>query len=339
MDLGAAVVHDWQMLKTQEEGVVNLALGEPGLLQEKLLARLGTVVTGIDWAFEYPQMSGNQDLLDELKLLHPGKHVVVTVGAKQGLLASLWAYNDWIGPFENLRTMKPYWPSYPTIAKLSGMGFSAENPIDGDCLTVNTFPNNPDGVMSPYHALIWDAAYAHRIYGFNGPPPPHGIAVYSAAKLFGLAGSRVGWIVTEERELADRVSKYVELTTSGVANFSQSVVANLLKVHRTSPQTIDLLYDSVLADARLNAMAFWQRIAPLCLATGGSPNGLGMFAFFKVKQPKIFEKALERARVRLVTGEACGMKSRGWYRMNTFVNSQQLISAVDAIHNYYQEVE
>ena len=66
-----------------------------------------------------------------------------------------------------------------------------------------------------------------------------------------------------------------------------------------------------------NAKVFYDLIGEYCGYIRGTPLGdPGMFAWFYPIQPKKFQNALQRAKVALVDGRACGMEEDGWYRMS-----------------------
>ena len=69
----------------EQNGGYNLALGEPFFLIDTLAWTHNLQVNG---PYYYPLFSGNKDLLEELKLLHPDKFIVVANGAKQAIAAA-----------------------------------------------------------------------------------------------------------------------------------------------------------------------------------------------------------------------------------------------------------
>jgi aspartate/methionine/tyrosine aminotransferase len=182
-------------------------------------------------------------------------------------------------------------------------------------VSIITSPNNPDG-SEQYFAErrynIWDAAYASPVYGWSGKAPNHDISVWSAAKMYGVSGLRVGWLVTNDERIAAQAALYVEKTTSGVANISQSILTRLLYLERQE------LLDEVLSFARedllMNGATFNDKIAKYCEIVEGAPNGRGMFAWFYPLNEQAFDEALIAAKVKIVPGHACGRP--GWIRMS-----------------------
>lgn len=303
--------HDFQMARSHNDKGYNLAVGEPFFLQDAL-ANYQEV--HYNKGMGYPLTNGQPFLLEHLQKHNPGKHIIITHGAKYGLLAAFYAYRELMN-FKDVSHRVPYWPSYPTLAKLSGLTFNQ----GGATINVSTSPNNPDSSETTEKCDIWDAAYSSQLLYKASEPPKHDVAVYSASKALGFSGLRVGWIVTHDAELAKLMSTFMEITTSGVSVASQGHVANLFDAASSVNGTTFIW--SGLTKARetlnLNAELFRIYVSPLCEKVDGLPaNSRGMFAWFKVKNQPLFEQAMKRADVRLVTGVACGMTEDGWYRMN-----------------------
>lgn len=340
---------DLALVRSLGEDVVNLAIGEPEFLSN-IISQVGLDRLPLaKSAGPYPHLGGNENLLKELAKRYPDKHIVVTNGAKQALFAAVHALketnisiseNGKISgnvqiPYEYLSVLNTaYWPTFKTLASLNGLKFSnTDGRLLADAISVLASPNNPDGViLGEVKVHIWDACYASPIYGFNAssPIPQARITVYSAAKLFGQAGLRVGWLVTEDKRLADLAAQYVEAMTSGVSSVSQDIVAQLLHI----PDN-----DSVFKDAHnvllLNGMKFWEILGPLCYLIDGLPERCtGMFAFFEPIDKVQFKKALQKANTVLLDGLTCGIP--GWYRMNLGLKTDNFEKAILHIAECYE---
>jgi len=208
---------------------------------------------------------------------------------------------------------------------------AGDQPKKNDIVCV-TSPNNPDGeqTTSPMVVDILDGVYQHWVYGWNGSTVPNHCLVGSASKLLGMSGARVGWLLTDHPELAILARQFVEYTTSGVSVPSQLVVARALRwVREYNPQS---QYQAARDEMMENCRVFCEIVKPYCSEIRGLPiNGSGMFAFFKVKDVVEFQQALDRAKLALVTGEACGMKEPGWYRANMAQTNEYTESALEAL--------
>lgn len=331
---------DWQMLKSTDPDVINLAIGEPLLLERMACAMIrGIENIGLVEA-EYPSMGGYERLVELIKEEHPDKHVVVTNGAKQGILAAIHSLRS--PALSSVQFKTPCWPSYFSLPDLIGM---TPIPIKeyklfepGKHITCVTSPNNPDGaITSGINCDIWDAAYQSDVYGAGPTETRARIAVYTASKLYGLPGARVGWAVTEDGALANRMSEYIEMTTSGVSNISQFYVADLMDRIRLRPAGWLSLMEDVKKSVQDNTESF-NYLNDYIEVVDGVPNhGKGMFAWFKVKDKSRFDLALKTAKVKMVEGWACGEFEPGWYRMNMFQDTELTKRAVDAIVMAHKE--
>lgn len=298
----------WEADKQLVRGGVkhNLAIGEPEFLRYHFEPYYPRHYPS---DLEYPDTKPSAELECELRKLHPEGHIVVTVGAKQALHAAIWSINNKNGGMvTDIEVPAPFWPTYPSLAEHAHLGFNRY--VDGFEIKILTSPNNPDGKeFAQRECYIWDAAYAHSVYGWSGAAPKHKISVWSAGKMLGSTGVRVGWLVTQDEQIAKLASRYVEQTTSGVALSSQHhVAATLRNTENIRPE----LYEKARKDLILNYERFDLYIGKYIdnLAT----DRKGMFAWFKAKDPEKFAKALETSGVAMVTGKACGLDEAGVYR-------------------------
>lgn len=327
---------DMQLARGVNDGWYNLAIGEAHVLQRNLNLPSRKTTRGEN---EYPAPQGDPMLIKEIQNLNPGAHVVVANGAKQALSAALYAlHTSPFYQFKNIYHTAPYWPSFPTLAKMENMQFSTKGPsspiFNHQYIHILTLPNNPDGYSAyqvPGKCDIWDAVYASETYGFRKENTPnYSIKVESASKKFGLSGLRIGWIVTPFHGLATRAAEYVELHTSGVSVPAQRKVAACL----AGMDKLQSGFDKARRELLINADIFLQELGGFVDNVVGVPyNGTGMFAFFKVFPDTAlqFETALETAKVRLIKGEACGYTSGGWWRMSMAQDPDLTYKALNAI--------
>jgi aspartate/methionine/tyrosine aminotransferase len=303
---------DMQLVRSHDPGSFNLAVGEPFFLQEQLSFAQAIAPEG---PFLYPHTRGEPELLKELERRHHGMHVVVTNGAKQAISAALAAYAEVYG-----RTWAhhatPYWPSYP-ILTAKELAWGMTSGASREMVSIITSPNNPDGQESDKDCDIWDAAYASPVYGFTTPPAHWTVAIYSAAKMLGLSGLRVGWAVTADARLAEAMTTYVERYSSGVCVTSQRHIAHVLRHLRMHDDHVffDVARKTLLANGETFKKLMGDHVA---LYDGVPATGRGMFAWFQVREAEkeSFDKALEATKVRLVTGQACGEVGNLWYRLS-----------------------
>jgi len=316
------------MARGNIEGGFNLAVGEPEFLQEQVW--FGPLMD-FSTSYPYPTIDGHDALLEELRHLHPGHEIyyVITNGAKQALLAAMYAFTK-TARIGEVMHKAPYWPSYPTLAHFSRLGFT--NALDDRAaqLVCTTSPNNPDGRLDVTHCDIWDAVYAgSHLYGFDGIKPRYEVAVYSAAKMLGLSGMRIGWLVTRNKSIAQHAANYVEFTTSGVALPTQAYVARALNSLRMSDYV--KLFETARKDLLGNGEMFNHYLKDHVKQVQGVPaSGTGMFAWFEVADAYNFNEALNRAKIRVVSGPACG-GDENWFRMSMGLKPTNMEAALKAL--------
>jgi aspartate/methionine/tyrosine aminotransferase len=324
-------MNDLAIVRDQGNGGYNLALGEPFFLSDTLDWTHNLKVNG---PFYYPLFSGNKDLLEELNLIHPNKHIVITNGAKQAIAASLYAFKE-VNGYTSAYVPAPHWVSYPTMLKSAGFMHEAVNEKrhTSRLLTIDTALNNPDGRIATDEVDLLDCAYAHEVYGYDASVmPKHRASIWSAAKLYGLSGLRIGYAVFEDTILAQKAALFVEITTSGVSAVSQQYMAKVLKHSRQYPEEMAQLYKDARKILMWNSEAFNEYIAPYCaILRGSSADNRGMFAYFKARDIKHFDKALKTAKVMIVNGSACGEKEDGWYRMSLGHRYKTTLEALKAL--------
>lgn len=312
--------HDMQMARGAAEGETNLAVGEPYFFQQIVLPTIG--VRSISKPLTYPVIGGEPELLEELHRLVPQyQYITVVNGAKQGIAAAFHAFAETEGKV-NVHHQPPYWPSYPTLAREVGLTFNGPVRSRDESILVVTSPNNPDGRQEYlFKSLpeVWDAAYAQPLYGYHGVAPPHRVGVFSAAKMFGLSGLRIGWVGTNERALHDAMAYFTEISTSGVSIPSQMHLAGVIRALREPEQMGRVGNATFEARAALmtNGNTFTEVLGDLVQNVKGVPtDGSGMFAWFQARWQDRFTHALKAAKVKVVTGEACGEKTPGYFRMS-----------------------
>jgi aspartate/methionine/tyrosine aminotransferase len=321
--------NDLLMLRGDPKDGFNLAVGEPAFLQWYTGFAGYRQLMAIDT--RYPPYGGDALLIERIRATNPNvkKHVIVTVGAKHALSAAFYAFHErrtW--PVRTAILPRPYWPSYPTLLKLAGYSVvSPENSLPSD-LTIVTSPNNPDGAETIGDFDVWDAAYFHRtLYGATAVPNAK-VSVWSMAKLYGLSGVRLGYATTDDDELAELMRKYVEITTSGVANDSQQRVAQLLEL---SPEVVAADHAQARVQLLKNGQIFNQYLGSYYVEARGVPvDGRGMFAWVRFPDADRVKRALAASKVTAIPGTACGA-SDAWWRFSMGHKPSYTEAACDAL--------
>ena len=143
--------------------------------------------------------------------------------------------------------------------------------------------------------------------------------------MFGVSGYRIGWLATNNREIADYVEDYVDNTTVGVSVLSQKEVANIIrhlrsgKYHKGFVKAKEILIKHHLMLEKTLGQ-FLEEV-----------NSDGLFGWFKVKDAEKFDDAVFNSHVSLMPGTAYGMDDKAWYRVNLGVDEFTLHTALDRI--------
>lgn len=288
----------------------------------------------------YPPHEGNGYLIDQIKILIKDltgkdyKYVIVTNGATNGLNAYLYAKKTPLTT--DLITNKLYFMFYPGIARNAGLTHIPSNekytPNDYSLRIIDS-PSNPLGILCKSNAsrnVVWDAAYFTPTYcGFRGDSsrgnmpyitPKHDAMVGSLSKLTGLNGLRVGWLATNNRNIADKALEYVTHDLCGVSYPSQIIAENILDCVSLDAFYIEskkMLDDNKDQMSRLNHIFNNQEIPKI-----------GMFALFEVDSS--IKRLLNKASVKTMPGSSIG-DTRDSMRFNLGNSTIATKSMVDDI--------
>ena len=305
------------------ESVLDFCQGEPIFLQEILQDLLGIIEPIID--FKYPNPEGDLELLEQLHKVYPQySYIIVTNGATQALCGALEYFSH---SSKYLTFFKPYWSRIPTIVNRAGLIYD-EN-INANRLIVH--PNNPNGSLADEGATaqIWDGAYYNPFYPVyvDCKPVKAECAIFSASKLFGVSGYRIGWICTNDVKIAEYVTDYVDNTSVGVSILSQKEVAGIIRHIRSGH------YNKYFEKAKKILEAnhvFLEKQLGCYLDT---LNSYGLFGWFKVKDFEKFNDALFNAKISLMPGKAFGAVEEGYYRINLGARQDDLNAGLTRLAN------
>ncbi|XP_030458287.2 tryptophan aminotransferase-related protein 2 isoform X3 [Syzygium oleosum] len=239
--------------------VINLDHGDP-TMYERYWQEMGDKTTVVipGWQFtSYFSDAGNlcwflePELAKEIARLHKvvgnaiteGRYIVVGTGSSQLFQAALYAFtaNNASEPF-SVVSAAPYYSSYPaaTDCLKSGLykwGGDAHNfTKTGPYIELVTSPNNPDGfvrqsvVNRSGGILVHDLAYYWPQYTPITSAADYELMLFTVSKSTGHAGMRIGWALVKDPSIAEKMVKYIELSTIGVSKDSQLRAAKVLKV-------------------------------------------------------------------------------------------------------------
>lgn len=212
---------------------IDLGFGNPSFLSEYWR---GLDLPDIAAYYPDPYMSEKQNpfLEQEIRNIHKAVGNVLNVddysivignGASQLLSAILYETPDVF-----VTAPIPYFLRFPVLAQIGGNQWSHKEKFK----TILTIPNNPTGSFDEYHSYkmstkgtftITDACYNWPQY-LNGRKVielADDIILFSLSKATGHAGTRLGWALIKNPELANDVKRSVEMTTMGVSALSQEV--------------------------------------------------------------------------------------------------------------------
>ncbi|KAI4343719.1 hypothetical protein L6164_011035 [Bauhinia variegata] len=240
------------------ERIINLDHGDP-LVYEKFWRQMGDKTTIVIPGWQ--SMSYFSDLSSICWFLEPefarevvrlhnvvgnavteGRHIVVGTGSSQLLLAALYALSplDAAEPI-NVVSAAPYYSSYPAMTdyQKSGLykwaGEAGSFDKEGPYIELVTSPNNPDGhvrhsvVNRSQGFLVHDLAYYWPQYTPISSPANNDLTLFTVSKSTGHAGMRIGWALVKDKEVAKKMTKFIELNTIGVSKDSQLRAAKVLK--------------------------------------------------------------------------------------------------------------
>ncbi|KAL6547387.1 hypothetical protein OROMI_023108 [Orobanche minor] len=179
------------------------------------------------------------------------RHIVVGTGSSQLILAALFALSNSINEPNPVSVVSaaPYYSSYPEMTNFlrsqlfewSGDAHCFEK--DGPYIEMVTSPNNPDGVIRqavvlnrPKGMVVHDLAYYWPQYTAITSPADHHIMLFTVSKCTGHAGSRIGWAIVRDENIARKMVKFIEINTIGVSKEAQLRAANILEIISLSCQ-------------------------------------------------------------------------------------------------------
>ncbi|XP_074369339.1 tryptophan aminotransferase-related protein 4-like [Apium graveolens] len=237
------------------ECVLDADSGNPIYLEPfwmKHAASTAIVVSG--WhrmGYEYDDGSLiSQELRSEIFKLHDivknvnttDRYIIFGAGSTQLLGAAVHSLSLKSSTPTKVVASVPYYPVYKSQTELLD---STKYKFTGDASIQNTSdsstsfiefvtsPNNPDGQLKKAvlkgSNKIHDLAYYWPHYSPIVSPVDEDIAIFTLSKLTGHAGSRFGWALIKDKDLYQRMVKYMDLNTYGVSRETQLRALKLLK--------------------------------------------------------------------------------------------------------------
>ncbi|KAL2484513.1 L-tryptophan--pyruvate aminotransferase 1 [Abeliophyllum distichum] len=247
-------------LNLPADSIINLDHGDP-TMYESYWRKLGNMCTVMFTGYQSLSYFANPKNLcwflepkleEEIKKLHnvvgnatvEGYHIVVGTGSSQLIQAVLYALSDPLNEANPISVVSaaPYYSSYSEVANFvrSGLhkwaGDAHTFDKDGSYIEMVTSPNNPDGairepvVNKAQGMLVHDLAYYWPQYTPITGPADYDIMLFTVSKCTGHAGSRIGWALVRDINVARKMVKFIEINTIGVSKEAQQRAAKILEV-------------------------------------------------------------------------------------------------------------
>ncbi|KAI3940168.1 hypothetical protein MKW92_019665 [Papaver armeniacum] len=200
-------------------------------------------ISNVCWFLE-PKFAGEVRRLHKLvgNANTDNRHIVVGTGSSQLYMAALYALalTDTSKQPIAVVSAAPFYSAYPLMTDFQKSGlykwggdaytFNGEEPY----IEVVTSPNNPDGftrkpvVNGTGGMLLHDLAYYWPQYTPITSQLDHELMLFTVSKSTGHAGSRIGWALVKDIDIAQKMTEFIELNTIGVSRDSQLRAAKIL---------------------------------------------------------------------------------------------------------------
>ncbi|GER38491.1 tryptophan aminotransferase related 2 [Striga asiatica] len=169
----------------------------------------------------------------------------------------------------------PFYSSYPLITDFlkSGLykwaGDARKFKKNEPYIELVTSPNNPDGstrdsvVNRNRGILVHDLAYYWPQYtSISSSPADYDIMLFTVSKSTGHAGTRLGWALVKDQEIAKKMTEFIVLSTIGVSKESQLRAAKILQfVTESHEQKHHIKENAAFFDNSYNLMAKrWKQL-------------------------------------------------------------------------------
>ncbi|KAF3322039.1 L-tryptophan--pyruvate aminotransferase 1-like isoform X1 [Carex littledalei] len=249
-----------------KDAVVNLDHGDPTMFEPfwKESGQKSTVVISGWHSMSYFSAAGAQlcwflepSFAKEVRRLHAivgnaitdNRPVIVGVGSTQLIHAVFFALSSSSSGEPNQQPVPivsaaPYYSMYPGIADLlksrlfhwAGDASTFKEGGNSSFIEIVCSPNNPDGAIrravldSEAGKQVHDLAYYWPQYTPMRGPADEDIMLFTVSKATGHAGTRIGWALVKDADVARKMVKFIEMNSIGVSKDSQIRAARILQV-------------------------------------------------------------------------------------------------------------
>jgi len=362
--------------ETEGHNIIHLEIGQPDF--SPLPSILESTIKAInEKKTTYTVSSGIPELRDSIAEMYledynieikARKEIIVTSGAKQGILASFYSVLD---KGDGIIIPEPYWVSYPDMAALVGANmipikmkadFSLNQEIilekiakhDVKALLVNS-PNNPTGhILDPEEIkFLKDLCEDYQIYiisdeiynDYNFIESPFStlllefkdwrekvICINGFAKTYSMTGYRLGWTVASP-DISQGILTFIQASTSCPTSFAQWGGVTAIK-HREEAKKV---IKTVFPERRKLLLNEVQKTPGMSLEKiDGAFYGFIKYDFTREDSYTVAKKILLNADVCTIPGVAFGESAEGYLRVTFARSKEEIISAFEKIRMYIQ---
>nr|BBM60841.1 tryptophan aminotransferase related protein [Juncus prismatocarpus subsp. leschenaultii]BBM60842.1 tryptophan aminotransferase related protein [Juncus wallichianus] len=270
--------------------IINLDHGDPTMFESfwKDMGEKATVVIPGWHMMSYFSNASNlcwflePEFANQVRRLHrtvgnaltDDRHIIVGVGSTQLIHATLYALTsvEERQPVDVI-SAAPFYSMYPGITNFlkSGLfkwaGDAKAYTGDSNFIEIICSPNNPDGelrnpilVSQNPGNQIHDMAYYWPQYTPMRGPVDHDITLFTVSKATGHAGTRIGWALVKDADVARRMVKFIEMNSIGVSKDSQVRAAKILELVSDGYEFPDLGKPRLFDFGRRLMADRWQRL-------------------------------------------------------------------------------
>lgn len=257
---------------------LNLKWGHPDFMNPSRPALLLDPSELVRYSPDY----GTLDLYHDIKDLaywqsgRAYKHIILTNGATQATNVLLRLNAG--ATIDHNPMCFPFWQDMIKKAGCRSTFLASVNVagIGGARVTLVDSPSNATGALKSLASCDWwDAAYNSPVYTKNMSAPAHEVMIGSASKILGVPGLRIGWIGTDNSELAARARQEVLLENATLSHASQLIFHTIYQ--HTDLDTHASIYKHILDGHR-------QLFQTIRSFSGVDVNENGMFFTFEADQ-------------------------------------------------------
>jgi aspartate/methionine/tyrosine aminotransferase len=360
--------------EAQGHNIVHLEIGQPDF--QPLPEVISTTIQAIkDGKTTYTVSSGLPELRNEISSAYKadydvgidaGEEIIITSGAKQAVLAGIFAILD---HGEYLLTPEPYFVSYPDLTSLAGGKFSSipmkpdfsldqelikefmsKKPVKA--LLLNS-PNNPTGhllssdelsflkdlTMDKGVVIIADEIYNDYMYApstfktllseFDNWRESV-IVVNGFSKTYSMTGFRLGYTISN-KELAKGILRFVQASTSCAPIFCQEGAVAALQ-NRDKAQKIIQQYFPPRRQLLLKEV---EKIDGLSInSIDGAFYGFIKYDYTDEPSETVVVDILNKANVAVTAGTAFGPSCEGYFRVTFSRSEEEIKEAFKRIKSY-----